>query len=175
MSRSIALLVSLTALLVVGLEARPRGQAVALGGAEAISLCGNSVKQEPVLNFDVTGATFAGAFHSRVTVYNNGLGTRSKLQPVFGTEEVETVFLSPATVAQLQSDLIAAGAFKLCDLLQSTADIPLTTVTVFQGTTDARAHTYSYFFPVKGHAVVDQIIGDFIDAHFGGNSVSSSL
>lgn len=43
----------------------------------------------------------------------------------------------------------------------SVADIPLTTVTVFKGNTNAKAHTFSYWVGIKGYGQIAQIISDF--------------
>jgi len=123
------------------------------------------IRQEPVLNFDVSGSTLSGPFHSRLTVYNNGLITASQCSGFTGANSAGTGFATPAQVEKLRKELIDAGGLLLPDQNLSVADIPLTTVTVFKGNTNAKAHTFSYWVGIKGYGQISQIISDFSLAH----------
>ncbi len=120
--------------------------------------------REPVLNFDVTGSTLLGAFHTRLTVYNDGLVTGSTCGGFNGENSGGTTVATLGEVNQLQADLIAAGGLVLPDQNIQVSDVPLTTVSVFKGTTNARCHTFSYW----GGAPYDEIgdvIADFMAKH----------
>ena len=123
------------------------------------------IRQEPILNFDVSGSTLTGPFHSRLTVYNSGLITASQCSGFTGGNSAGTGYAAPAQVEKLRRELIDAGGLVLPDQNLSVADIPLTTVTVFNGGTNAKAHTFSYWVGIKGYGQIAQIISDFSLAH----------
>ena len=45
------------------------------------------------------------------------------------------------------------------------SDVPLTTVTVFVGDTDAKADTFSYWLGTGAYTTIDQKIASFMAAH----------
>lgn len=134
-------------------------------GFAAPSFCPNKIEVEPVVIYDVSGSTFAGPFHQHLTVYNSGLATFARATN-FSEPEVAVAQVSPADIAQLESDLDALGARSLCDIPTLVSDVPLTTVTVFAGATDARAHTFSFFLSIKQQGAVKQLLESFIATHF---------
>lgn len=136
-------------------------------GLAAPSLCANKIKTEPVVIYDVSGSTFAGPFHQHLTVYSSGFATLARSSSFSGIDAA-TAQASLADVAQLRLDLRALGASTLCDIPTIVADVPLTTVTVFTGATDARAHTFSFFLSIKQQGAVKQLLEEFIGAHFPG-------
>lgn len=124
------------------------------------------IRQEPVLVYDVTGGTLSGPVHAHLTVYNSGLVTYSEAAGL-GTPVVNarTAYVAPDLVHALAKSLSAAGAFALPDQPLAVADIPLKTLTVFRGDTDAFAHTYSYWMGLDSYAAADQAVRDFINTH----------
>ena len=120
-----------------------------------------AIKREPVLMFDVTGSTLTGPLHSRYTVYNDGLITGGSCGGFTGANAAGTAYAPPSDVSQLLADLVDAGGVKLLDQNLSVADIPLTTVTVLKGSTNARAHTFSYWIGVGEYAQLASVIADF--------------
>lgn len=120
--------------------------------------------REPVLIYNVTGSTLAGPFHRQVTVYTDGLVTGGECTGLFGSSSGGTTTVSAAQARKLQKDLVAAGGLKLGDKIQSVADLPLTTVTVF-GRGSTTSNTYSYFLADGDHAAVAQVIFDFVSAN----------
>lgn len=132
--------------------------------------CVNSLVHEPVVVYDIAGSTLLGPFFEHLTVYNDGHAIISATTYDPDPGQCQTAVLTPAEVVQLRQDLNAAGALTLCDdsgLIPS--DLPLTTITMFRGTTNAAAHTFSYwggFDPTYGP--VDQVIRDLIAAKFPG-------
>ncbi len=162
---------SLVAVALGAILAAPAPQQVQLDPGSAIGIaaptaCPNKVAVEPVVLYDVTGSTLAGPYHQHLTVYGNGFATLAR-DPVVGGSVVETVFLPPADVAQLRTDLAALGAASLCDIPTPVSDVPLNTVTVLSGGTDARAHTFSFFLAIKQHGAVKTLLETFIATHFG--------
>jgi hypothetical protein len=51
------------------------------------------------------------------------------------------------------------------------ADLPLTTVTVLEGTPNARAHSFSYWVAVDEYARIQALIDDFLGTYFSGFSL----
>jgi len=128
--------------------------------------CANTQRREPIVMWDVTGNTVAGPVHGQLVVYNDGVTSVSS-----GNGGVRTEAVAPAVVQALRGDLIQAGATTLCDQKQVT-DMPLTTLTMFVGSTDAQAHTFSYWVANNGYAAVQAEIDDFLATHFPGFAVN---
>jgi len=166
-----------------GAEAAPAVQVqTGSGGSQpAFALCTNTLPQEPVLIYDVSGFGFGGQIHLHLSLYTNGLASISsapggvifpEAQTTGGfggffEPKAELLYVDPAVVAQLAENLAAVGAFKACDEDAIIADIPLTTVTVFRGETNARAHTFSYWTPLSPQTqAVSTLINDFIATNF---------
>lgn len=148
---------------------RTDGSALAQDRATAISAL-NGIKMEPVLNYDVSGSTLTGPFHSRITVYNNGFITSSNcggfVSFAGSNNGAGTAMATPAQVSKLRKQLIDAGGLTLPDQNISVADLPLTTVTVFQGATNAKAHTFSFWAGFgAGYSQIQQVILDFAGEH----------
>jgi len=162
--RKLMLTTAVTGTLVIALALRTDGTPVTQSRAAAPSFQ-IGITQEPILNWDVTGGTLSGPFHTRLTVYNNGLVTGSSCTGLGGSNSAGTAYASTAEVEKLRKELIDAGGLKLADQNISVADIPLTTVTVFKGTTDASAHTFSYWIGTGNYGKIAQIISDFATKH----------
>jgi hypothetical protein len=130
--------------------------------------CANFQRREPIVMWDVTGYTLAGALvHGRLVVYNDGVTSVSS-----GNGDVRIEAVAPAAAQALRGDLIQAGATTLCDQKQVTADMPLTTLTMFVGSTEAQAHTFSYWVANNGYAAVQAAIDGFLATHFPGFAVN---
>jgi hypothetical protein len=134
--------------------------------------CNNSIRHEPLLLFEQSGGTLLGPVYRNLTVYSDGRATLTQdVSAVFDAEattdtKVASVSLSPNNVAALWTILVDAGAFTLCDADAQVFDAPLNTVTIFDGRTDADAHTYSYWIGTGDHAIVDTVISHFIAMQF---------
>lgn len=114
--------------------------------------CANTLDQEPLVMFDVTGFTLAGLLHEHLCVYDNGVVTISRVSggtPLFPlTNAADIAFISPNDARNLHKTLTQAGAFRACDEQLSVADLPMSTVSIFRaGATDDRVHTFSYWIP----------------------------
>jgi hypothetical protein len=155
------------AALVINAVARPV-QTVSSMHADYMSPgCANIWDSEPIVIYNVQGSTFLEQVHSTLIVYSSGsvMYVNSTSSSSLRSGAQETSFsVDPRAARQLQMDLAAAGAFGACDGVAAGADIPLTTVTVFSGSTDALAHSFSFFDnladPVYGE--VQDILGEFI-------------
>lgn len=136
----------------------------------APAACANALVHEPVVVYDISGSTLLGPFFEHLAVYNDGYAILSATTYAPDPGQCQTSSLTAAEVTQLRQDLVAAGALTLCDdtgLVPS--DLPLTTVTMFRGTTNAAAHTFSYLGgsdPV--YDPVDQVLRNLITAKFPG-------
>ncbi|MEZ5977000.1 MAG: hypothetical protein R3F34_02115 [Planctomycetota bacterium] len=162
----------LRTLALVGLVAAPflaiapqqqSGAAVIIG--PGVQPC-NALQQEPVVMYDISGYTLTGVYHLHLMVYDNGATSISRVSggtPIFPmSNAADFTYVTKQRVKQLAKDLAQAGAFQLCDEDALVADLPMTTVTVFRGTMDAKAHTFNYWLPqTAGSAKVQQLIDDF--------------
>lgn len=140
--------------------------AVPLVGSSQVqrSHCQEFFRREPLVLYDVTGYTFAGILvHAQLSVYDDGLAGVSNL-----TGDTRAVFLDAAEAGALRSALALAGGTTLCDQQLVASDTPLTTLTLLRGRADASAHTFSYYSPEGEYEAIEQVIDDFIDAHFPG-------
>ncbi len=167
MLRSIAI-AALAALPLSALSV-PQGQGTVVGPTPSpgVPCTTNPLVQEPVLVFDISGFTLTGVLHQHLAVYNNGVASISRVSG--GTslfplsKDADLAFISSQMVEKLQKDLAAAGAPLACDEQLFVSDIPMTTVTVFRGGTDARAHTFSYWLPTTPQSqATAQVISKFI-------------
>ena len=118
-----------------------------------------------MVTYDVSGSTFAGPFHQHLTVYSSGFASIARATS-FGAADAQTAQVPEAAILQLKSDLDALGARTLCDIPTVIADVPLTTITVFSGATDARAHTFSFFLSIKQQGAAKALLESFIATHF---------
>ena len=131
----------------------------------------NPLRHEPVLILDVTGSTLLGIVHRHLTIYNDGFATLSAFEPgSFRAPPTQayagTAFATESTVAQMKQALGRVGVFALEDQRGFVFDVPLTTVTIFRGATNAVAHTYSYWLPTGDYGAADAIVQDFVADHF---------
>ena len=129
-----------------------------------------ATENEPVVVVDVSGATLLGPVHRHLAVYTSGRVAYSAFGPqtVPGVGGVQPVSRSetidPLLVEALVSDLARAGAWQLADQTIEPTDVPLITVTVLDGQTDARAHTFSYWIPTAPFHPVDAVLTGFMKA-----------
>jgi hypothetical protein len=132
--------------------------------------CANLVAHEPIVVYEVTGYTVAGQLVDRsLAVYGDGLARISAAEDGGGAGRARIAYLSPATAASLQRDLASAGAFTLCDDPFPVADMPMSTLTVLRGATDAKARTYSWWWAQQTpYEPAEQVLASFIAAHFPG-------
>lgn len=141
--------------------------------------CGNLFPNEPLVLFDTTGFTLSGSLiHQNLVVYGSGIAAYSvssqqltpPLEGSFDFGDAKVAMLTPETAQRFLRELAFAGAFSLCDEPAFVADVPPSTLTVFNGGTDAAAHSFSFFGGglSQPHATVAQIVDAFITAHFPG-------
>jgi hypothetical protein len=125
---------------------------------------------EPVLLYEVSGGTIAGATRLVLTVYSDGEATLARQDAPSLPEELCTATLTSAQLRELQRDLRQAGALRLRDLRsQPIPDVPLTTVTFFQNRGNSGqsvANTFSYLVPENRYSEVEDIIRQLIDEAF---------
>ena len=118
---------------------------------------------EPVLIFDVSGSTLTGPCHKNLSVYNNGRVSLAEFATSQPTRN-ESKMVSPGEVKSLIGQL--SRYTRLQDDQTIVTDIPMTTVTLFQGLTDARAHSFSYWLPIGDYEEVQQTIDLFMHRAF---------
>jgi hypothetical protein len=129
------------------------------------------IDNEPVVTYDVSGATFAGRFHLHLAVYTSGLASISKKTALDPTDRgaADFTFVPVEAVRALHAELKAAGAGTLPDFPGPVFDAPTRTVTYFMDPGPrAATNTFSYQRVLRGYAQVDQLLRRFICAHFRG-------
>lgn len=128
---------------------------------------GTPIDQEPLLIYDVSGFGFGGPIHKHLTVYSNGLCTVSGGSDSFGPSVADFRTVDRKRVRVLHRDLIDSGALLGVDRIAQVADLPLTTVTVFESSERNASHnTYSFFDVSGGEAGVVGLIREFIEETF---------
>lgn len=128
----------------------------------------NEVLHQPVLLYSLAGGTLTGTLHTQLTVYSSGFATIARFDEAFVAplgeyKAVKTTYLDARDIRELGRDLQAAGALTLVDQQQFAADIPLNTVTVFQG---GQVNTFNYWTSSGAFEPVNQTIDAFIATHF---------
>lgn len=126
--------------------------------ARAQGVACNLWNHEPLVAFDMTGATLAGPLDESLVVYSDG--TVKHFSQSQGISHV--TYVEPLEARKLAADLLAAGVSTLCDQPQAGADIPLQTLTVFRGAQNAAAHTVNWWSDEAPYDVPHQILASFI-------------
>ncbi len=120
--------------------------------------------REPIVNLDVTGSTLLGAFHSRMTVYSDGLVTGSDCGGFSGSNSAGTASATKNEASMLHRRLLAAGGLTLPDNGLLVSDVPLTTVTVWDKNSK-KSNTFSFFVGGGQYSTILQILNDFAAKH----------
>ncbi|QDU84796.1 hypothetical protein Pla163_19100 [Planctomycetes bacterium Pla163] len=143
-----------------------------IGPPLSATLCPNTLDQEPLLMYDVSGYSLTGVIHQHLAVYDNGVVSISSVSggtPLFpSANKADITYIQPTAARALLKSLVQAGARQICDEDIPVADLPLTTITVFaRGNTDDRAHTFSYWLPLSNESqTVSGLIQAFIATTF---------
>lgn len=128
--------------------------------------CADTIPIHPVLIHDIAGSTLIGPIYRHLVVYSNGHASLSATTYEPDPGRAQTGILTQAEIAQLRASLEAAGAFEACDNDMQVSDIPLTTVSVFRGATNALAHTYSFMTPDARQSAVEALVQQLIASKF---------
>lgn len=116
--------------------------AAAAGGAGTQQI--GSKDRQPVLIHDISGSTLLGSVQSTTIVWSDGSVSYSsnsyKSDPV-----VDTWTLSDSAYEGLLQGMMDSDAWILPDQWPQATDIPVHTVTVLDPTSDASAHTFSFW------------------------------
>lgn len=140
--------------------------AVILGAAHGqLGRGANPIDCEPLVIYDVSGHGIAGPVHQHLAVYSDGLTSISSLSP--GGFFAEIVWVTPERAREFNDELIAAGALELPDRwTDDTADIPMTTITVFNGSQPDAIHNVFSFYDIgepRDYEAIVGIVRAFID------------
>ena len=127
--------------------------------------CENVHAHEPLVIYEVAGATLSGQMDRTLIVYGDGTLKLSNAAPgELGT--AETVKVGPDIAEKRRETLVMAGAFKMCDDSLLAIDMPLHTVTLLGGSHEMRGRTFSYWNVEHGYAEVDALLEAFIADQF---------
>jgi hypothetical protein len=134
----------------------------------AVAPCENLIPHEPLLLYDVTGATFGGPIDIGLTVYGDGTARISSFLAGSNTADARVAYVGTDAARQLVQDLVELGAASLCDVPSFINDLPATTLTIFRGGTDSRAHTFSWYDARAPYSTIQQRVQTFIQETFPG-------
>ena len=139
----------------------PQGIPVATG-CEEIHIA------QPMLIVHTSGSTLTGPVFQLMTVYSNGESSLSQADGLNPTPMISTTTLDLEAIAKLRADLRRANAMNLCDQEGIVLDVPLTTVTVFDGGTGKSvANTFSYWGGFGDHGEVQAAVNNLMAIHLG--------
>lgn len=117
---------------------------------------------EPLVAFDVTGATLAGPVDESLHVYSDG--TVKRFSASMGLAKI--AYISPQQAAAFSRQLYLAGALSTCDQPAAGSDVPLRTLTLFRGVVDPLAHTVNWWTDDSGpYATFQAIVDAFVAAY----------
>lgn len=139
---------------------------VATARLQAPRPCADLQVHSPVLLVNWSGTTLLGPVDAMLAVYSSGRATYSALDPITGEATMKAQSLTGEEVEALRMALRSAGAADMCDQAQIVYDVPLRTVTVFDGEQDALSHTFSYWIESGPYAGVQAIVDAVMKAWF---------
>ncbi len=127
---------------------------------------GEEADCEPLVIYDVSGNGIGGPIHLHLVVYSDGLASISSL--VITQLKSDFTRVCPERAQALAEELVAAGALEMMDATHLAGNLPLTTVTVFEGGGVGAAHnTFSFrVTDTPGLVAMASILNAFIDETF---------
>lgn len=129
--------------------------------------CQNVILHEPLLQYEVSGFTLVAMVDRNLTVWADGT-VRLAEASTNGDGRCLLAKLPTEEIQELHRALTQAGAFGACDEDMMASDLPLSTLTIFRGTQDARAHTFSWWAPEPEYAPFEALLEAFIGKNFTG-------
>jgi hypothetical protein len=127
--------------------------------------CTNLYPREPLVLYEVSGGSLGGPIDYTLSVNNDGSARlASSIGDGMGSSQL--VAVPPAEVAALHGDLVALGAFMLCDQEELVSDVPLSTLTIFRTTPRPRTNTFSWLGGAAEVGEIQMRLEDFIAEHF---------
>ncbi|MBI5364195.1 MAG: hypothetical protein HZA53_13535 [Planctomycetes bacterium] len=135
---------------------------------DPVAGCCNVFLHEPLLVYDVAGSTLAGPTYRHLVVYDDGHAFMAATTDAADPGAAAVAVLSRIEVQALKAALAVQGAWTQCDDSVFASDVPLKTVTVLNGTTNALARSFSYGIPNASQAVIEQRIATLIATKFPG-------
>ncbi|MBK8179679.1 MAG: hypothetical protein IPK67_12490 [Planctomycetes bacterium] len=127
----------------------------------SLGVCENTILREPVLVYEYAGSTLVAQIDRTLYVYGDGSLKLAEAE-ADSLGRCLRAQTTPREVALLRQALFDAGAMGLCDDARRVMDVPLNTLTLFNGAQDARAHTFSYWIGDGNYEAVDGLIQQFI-------------
>ena len=134
--------------------------------AAAPAACPDIYEHQTTLVYEVNGGTIAGRFDRELVLYGDGSARLSSTQVGGGASKCQMTVVSTETVGKLLAGLTTAGAPALCDDPSFVTDMPLSTLTLMRATTDASAHTYSWWVGQGAYGPVEDILQNFVATTF---------
>lgn len=121
---------------------------------------------EPLFIFDCSGVAKTSRTHQSLIIYNNGLSTVAHFDGDKPVRNVAKVIPIPE-IRKFYDKVKGLGAWTIVDQELARRGSPMRSVTLFEGATDAKAHTFNYFNPVGRFLLVEEAVQEYIRKHFG--------
>ncbi len=122
---------------------------------------GNHWLCEPLVVFDVSGATLLGPVHRSMILYNNGRVSVAEFAPGKAPRNASRM-ISIDEAERLHGALVDCGALDMLDQKEQVMDVPMTSISIFTGETDAVSHTFNYWLAGSEYGKVEHTIDRFI-------------
>lgn len=129
--------------------------------------CVNEFPHEPVLMYEVSGRSLCCLVDIQMTIWSDG-SARAASADESGPGRAQIAYIPPLAVQGLLAELNTLGAGAACDEPSFTSDVPLSTLTLLRGTTDARAHTWSWLGDDGHGGAIELRLNQFLHTHFPG-------
>ena len=120
---------------------------------------------EPVFIFDCSGVTKFGRTHKNLLVYNNGLVSLAESDGN-GVSSSQSRIVPQDEVERFLNAMESHGAWKLTDQPTFRPGNAMRSVTIFEGTTEARAHSFNYCECRLEYQALEEAVNRFIRGVF---------
>ncbi|MCP3914697.1 MAG: hypothetical protein GY711_03955 [bacterium] len=120
---------------------------------------------EPLLIFDSSGQTDQGLVHFNLSIYNNGMISLAQFNGS-GSSRNMSKLVKPAEVRRFYRGVMGTGAWTMKDQKEVATGVPMRSVTLFKGATDAEAHSFNYFSADGDYKSVESMVNNFVRSHF---------
>lgn len=117
-----------------------------------------SIDRQPVLIHDVSGSTLLGSVQSTTIVWSDGSVSYSSNSYTSGPV-VDTWTLGDGAYEGLLQGLVDSDAWILSDQWPQATDTPVHTVTVLDPTSNASAHTFSFWTKHGEYEGIGTVLG----------------
>lgn len=120
---------------------------------------------EPIFIYDCTGITPNGRTHMNLSVYNNGLVNLAQFNGE-GSSRNMSKLIKPNEARRFYENMSNLGAWTLTDQKEPLRGHPMRSITILEGTSDSKAHSFNYFDTDKQTEALDVAVRNFVRNNF---------